>query len=152
MQRMAKPGTKAYPQAQALSASRGLRAMLAADLLLHVLALGAAVRQIGTGAVVPAFWPWLAVGYALLAMVASLGALGLRPRAISWRRRLGLLAVAGVLWRGGAYAGSRELTLGVVVWTGAIWVATLLEGRRIAAAIVAATGEEGLGDDPSRHL
>ncbi len=33
----------------------------------------------------------------------------------------------------------------VTVWTGLIWVALLVEGRRVAAAVVEATGEEGLG-------
>jgi len=39
-----------------------------------------------------------------------------------------------------------------VLWTGLVWITLLVEGRRVSAAVVEATGEEGLGDDPSRHL
>lgn len=149
MQPMAKPGVKAYPQARALSARPGLRVLLAVDLVLLAVAGLWGVVRIAT---VGDLFGWGALVWAPLTAVSTVACLGLRPRGVTWRRRLGLLGVVAVLLRNGPFKYQPWVPVLVTVWTGVIWVALLLEGRRIAAAVVEATGEEGLGDDPSRHL
>ena len=146
---MARPGIKHYPDARALSARSGLRALLVIDVLLHIGSVAwALVRLVTVGDV----YGWIALGLAVATIPTSVGSLGLRPLAAIWRRRLGALAVVFVLLRGNPFVDNPWVAVAVTVWTGLIWVALLTEGRRVAAAVVEATGEEGLGEDPSRHL
>jgi hypothetical protein len=153
MQPMARPGVKHYPEARPLAALPASRALLGLDALAHlVAAAGIAVAAVRGQAFLP-----LPVGLGLAAAAlataaAALGALGLRPLALTWRRRLALLAAGVAVWRGGPLDDQRLAIVTLVAWSGVIWITTLVEGRRISASVAEATGEEGLGDDPSRHL
>ncbi len=156
MQPMARPGFKVYPDAAPVAASAGLRWLLGLDLIAIFMAAVAATvwgpRFIGVWDSARFDTPHLlALAWALLAAGATVGCLGLRPFGITWRRRLGIIAVIGVLLSNGPCTHT-GVKLAVVVWTGAVVVATLVAGRTIARSIVDATGEEGLGEDPSRHL
>lgn len=149
MQPMARPGIKHYPDAAPISARTGFRVLMAIDLVQHVLiAIGAIWRVFAVGDL----FAWVALGLSVGIAFTSLGCMGLRPLSTVWRRRLGAIAVLAVLLRNGPFAHLPWVAASVTLWNGTIWVALLLEGRRIAAAVVEATGEEGLGEDPSRHL
>lgn len=148
---MARPGVKSYPHARALSASPFARIVLVLDVLAHLVVLAKVGRAAAAGELAT---PWTIVLGALAAstVFASLGSLGLRARSRVWRGRLCAAALLVAIWRGGPLDDDRVAILGVVLWTGLVWITLLVEGRRVSAAVVEATGEEGLGDDPSRHL
>lgn len=149
MQPMARPGIKQYPEARSLSARPGFRALVLLDVLLHIgIVAWALLRVVQLGDT----FGWIALGLAAAILPTSIGCLGLRPLSAIWRRRFGLLAVIAVLVRGNPFAQQPWVAVTVTVWTGIMWTALLIEGRRVAAAVVEATGEEGLGEDPSRHL
>ena len=153
---MARPGYKVYAEAEPVAASATLRTVFGLDLLAIA---GAVVATTVWGPRFVGVWDsarfgtphLLALLWSLAAALAAVGCMGLRPAGLTWRRRLGLVAVVAVLWSAGPCT-RVGIKLAVVVWSGAVVIATLLAGRTIARAIVDATGEEGLGEDPSRHL
>lgn len=102
----------------------------------------------GRGASVPAWlpWGWLALG--LLSALATVGCLRLAPRAMAWRRRLSLLAVAEVMFAG---VGGPGRGVAVTLWQGAVWVALLVGGLALSREVARITGEEGLEVDPARR-
>ncbi len=148
---MARPGFKSYPHAKALSARPATRLLLAIDALANLGLAGLLARAGVQGNLGPGAGFGLAAA-ALLAAFASIGSIGMRPRARNARMTLCLVAWIAAVWRGGPLDGAVAGTLALVVWNGLVWIVLLVEGRRISAAIAEATGEEGLGDDPSRHL
>ena len=147
MQPMARPGIKHYPEARSLSAQPGFRLLIAMDIVVHLAALIWAAFFVGDAAV------WFSFATVLLSigvMLADQACFGLRPLGMIWRRRLGVGLVLLLLLRGGPVP--RWVAVVGTLWTGAVWIGTLLEGKRVAQAVVEATGEEGLGEDPSRYL
>lgn len=148
---MARPGVKSYPQARALSASPFARIVLVLDVLAHLVVLAVVGKAAAAGALATT-WTVVVLVLAALTVVASLGSLGLRARSRVWRGRLCAAALLVAIWRGGPLDDDRVAILATVLWSGLVWITLLVEGRRVSAAVVEATGEEGLGDDPSRHL
>jgi hypothetical protein len=101
----------------------------------------------GTGHV-PAWWlPWALLALGVATALSTLACFALRPRAMSMRRRLGLLAVLEVLLPG---PGGPIRAVLVTLWTGAVWVGLLVGGLALSREVVRVTGEEGLEVDPSR--
>lgn len=99
----------------------------------------AAVR----GTLEPAAAAWGLVAYGLALGVADLAAARMRPVGLTWRRRLGYLALGALAWRGGPYRSESTVLVAVVVlWVGAMWVALVLGGRALSRAIAGATGED----------
>jgi hypothetical protein len=131
-----------------VAAPAGLRAILVVDLVLALAQAGAAAA----GADLLASPAWLrpaAAAHGLLTALASLLALGLRPKAMAWRRRLGFLAIAAAVWKTRTESDAAVWIL-AIAWTGVVWVALLTGGRALSRAVAAATGEEGLEADPTR--
>jgi len=99
--------------------------------------------------------PWTVltgiVLFGTLTMLTGVGCLGLRASMMVWRRRLGLVAVIIVIWRGGSFS---ELWLqsAVLFWNAFIWMVLLFEARRVAHVVAEATGEEVLQADPERPV
>jgi hypothetical protein len=102
---------------------------------------------LGPDAVVPAWLPWALLVHGLLTALTVPGCLALAPRAMAWRRRLGLLAV---LECATLSVGGTDRAVLVTLWTGAIWVALLLGGLALSREISRVSGEEGLELDPAR--
>jgi hypothetical protein len=104
-----------------------------------VLGVLAAVR----GAFTDAPWagPALA-GYGVLLAVADVAAGRMQPRGLTWRRRLGYVAIAALAWRGGPFQQGAVVTVLVVVWVGAMWIALVRGGHALSRAIAGTTGED----------
>jgi hypothetical protein len=83
--------------------------------------------------------------FAAAAAWTSLASVGLRARAMTWRRRLGLVLLLAVVWTGTPYDGTPFRTFAVLE-TGLVWVALLQAGKRVSQAVMAATGAESLHD------
>lgn len=102
---------------------------------------------LGVGQTLPAWLPWALLAQGLLVLLALPGCLRLSPRSMSLRRKLGLLAVAEVLFLG--VGGTLRSAL-VTLWTGAVWVALLRGGLLLSREVTRLSGEEGLELDPAR--
>lgn len=102
---------------------------------------------VGPGVAIPAWLPWALLAHGLLTALTALGCLQLAPRAMAWRRRLGLLAVLEVVALG---VGGTDRAVLVTLWTGAIWVALLVGGLALSREVARVSGEEGLELDPAR--
>src|SRR5262245_42531212 len=90
-----------------------------------------------------AWAPWAMGGYAFVVVDVDLFVARMRPMAITWRRRLGFVALLALVWRGGPFSGLPTLaTVGVILWVGATWIALVLAGRALSRAIATATGED----------
>lgn len=103
--------------------------------------------SVGATGGVPWWLPWALGALGLLTAVAALGCFVLHPKALAWRRRLGLLAVAEVLFSG---VGGTPRGVLVTLWNGAVWVGLLVGGLALSREVARITGEEGLEADPSR--
>ncbi len=101
---------------------------------------------LGEGHAPPAWLPWALLAHGLLVLLALPGCLRLVPRSMSLRRRLGLLALAEVLFLG--VGGTLRAVL-VTLWTGVVWVALLRGGLLLSREVTRLSGEEGLELDPS---
>jgi hypothetical protein len=99
---------------------------------------------VGVRATHPTAWaPWALVAYGLALVVADLAAARMRPAGLTWRRRLGYVALGALAWRGGPFQpGVPWVVVVVVVWVGAMWVALVLGGRALSRAIAGVTGED----------
>jgi hypothetical protein len=95
----------------------------------------------------PTWLPWAFAAHGLLTALAALGCLKVSPRAMTWRRRLGYLAVLEVLLLG---VGGKPRAFLVTLWTGVIFVALLRAGLVLSREVARVSGEEGLEVDPSR--
>lgn len=147
---------------------RGLRILLAADVT-RSLAMAAGAVLVGrlgprdgpwwlegAGALVglpwgvdhaiPGWLPWTLGALGLVTALTTLGCFVLAPRAMAWRRRLGLLALAEALFSG---VGGNARGVAIALWTGAVWVGLLIGGLALSREVARVTGEEGLEVDPS---
>ena len=120
-----------------------LGAILLVDLLLALgLAVGAPVLALaGRWSTSPA---WLAYGagfFGLLVAVTDLAAARLKPKGLTWRRRLGFVAMGAVVWRGGLVS-DRFIQAGLILYLGLVWMALVVGGRTLSRAIATATGED----------
>ena len=89
-----------------------------------------------------AWAPWALVAYGLALVVADLAAARMRPTGLTWRRRLGYVALGALAWRGGPFQPEAPwVTAVVVLWVGAMWVVLVLGGRALSRAIAGVTGE-----------
>ncbi|MBL9089468.1 MAG: hypothetical protein JNM10_20180 [Planctomycetia bacterium] len=90
-----------------------------------------------------AWAPWALVAYGVALVVADLAAARMRPTGLTWRRRLGYLALGALAWRGGPFRSEDPRVVALVVlWVGALWIALVLGGRALSRAIAGATGED----------
>src|SRR5262245_1182087 len=69
----------------------------------------------------PESWvPWALGGYGLVLVGIDLFVARMRPQAITWRRRLGYLALLALVWRGGPFSSLPTfVTVKVILWVGA---------------------------------
>lgn len=95
-----------------------------------------------------AWWlPWALAALGVATAIATVGCFALRPKAMAWRRRLGLFAILEVLLPG---PGGTVRAVLVTLWTGAVWVGLLRGGLALSREVARISGEEGLEVDPSR--
>ena len=127
----------------AVSAPPLLQAAIAIDLV-----VGAALVLVGPldalGAVAFPFSPaaaWGISAFGGLLLPCDLAAARMSASAITWRRRLGYVAMAAVVWRGGL-ALPRLVVVATIAWMGFVWVALVVGGRALSRSIAAATGED----------
>ncbi len=120
-----------------------LGAILLVDLLLALaLAIGAPFLALtGRWTPVPSWIPWAAGAFGLLVAAADLAAARLKPKGLTWRRRLGFVAMGAVVWRGGPVT-DRFVQAGLIVYLGVVWTALVVGGRTLSRAIATATGED----------
>lgn|GEM_PF-3248514 len=122
--------------------------VLAAAVLLDLLvALGfvvGGVVALARGAFPHAPWaPYALVAYGAALVVADLAVGRMKPTGLTWRRRLGYLALGALAWRGGPFQPEARWPVALVVlWVGAMWVALVVGGRALSRAIAGVTGED----------
>ncbi len=123
-----------------------LRAVLAIDLLVGIALVAGGALEVGPSAWFSAAWArWAVLAYGLLLVVADLFAARLAPKALTWRRRLGYLAIVAIVWRGGPFeaaGGGRIPAIVVLLYTGLVWAALVTGGHALSRAIASATGED----------
>lgn len=125
-------------------------ATLAAEPAGWLTAAGALVgvpAGLGGAAAVPGWLPWALLAHGLLTLLVLPGCLRVEPRGMTARRRLGMLAVAEVLFVG---VGGTARAAVVTLWTGILWIAMLTAGLKLSREVARLSGEEGLELDPSR--
>ena len=127
----------------AVSAPPLLQVALAIDLVVAAaLALVGPLHALGTVAF--PFSPaaaWGISAYGVLLLACDLAAARMSAAAITWRRRLGYVAMAAVVWRNGLDL-PRTVVVGTIAWMGFVWVALVVGGRALSRSIAAATGED----------
>jgi hypothetical protein len=109
--------------------------------LLVDLALAAAVAVAGPLLARSAAHAVALAGYGAAVVAADLAAARMSPRGLTWRRRLGYVAILAVVWRGGPLE-DRAVAVATVLWTGFVWVALVVGGRALSRAIASVTGED----------
>jgi len=86
---------------------------------------------------------WGAACYAIVLVALDVLVARMKPLALTWRRRLGYVALVAIAWRGGPFASLPTLAIvAVIVWVGATWIALVVAGRELSRAIAGATGED----------
>ncbi len=120
-----------------------LGALLLVDLVLALaLALAAPVLALtDVWKASPAWLPYAVPGFALLVVLADVFAARLKPKGLTWRRRLGFVAMGAVVWRGGPITDPRVQAV-LILYLGLVWVALVVGGRALSRAIATATGED----------
>ena len=114
-----------------------------ADLLVAVAFVVAAVVTFLRGTFEEAWPPFALAAYGVALLVADLAVARMKPRGLTWRRRLGYLAIGAIAWKGGPFrAASPWVVVLVIAWVGTIWIALVLGGRALSRAIAGSTGEE----------
>jgi hypothetical protein len=83
-----------------------------------------------------------AAALAVLVLVADVAAGRLSPAGLTWRRRLGYVAMGAAVWRGGILREHREAAALVTLYSGVVWIALVVGGRALSRAIASATGED----------
>jgi hypothetical protein len=84
----------------------------------------------------------VAVGvYCALVVVADLAAARMSAAGLTWRRRLGYVAMIAVVWRDGPLE-HQGVAVATILWTGLVWVALVVGGRALSRAIASVTGED----------
>ena len=135
-------------EAESLSSRTWFRVVMVVDLLAQLALLVFVLSQWFGGETGSPTWILAAGASCLLAgAIASLFSIGLLAKALTWRRRTALLAVILVLLRTGPWA-QHTIQVSVTLWALLIWLALLIEGKRVARAVAQATGEEVLSLDP----
>ena len=120
-----------------------LKAVLLFDLLVAAALVVAGTVAGLTGRLSPPAWaPWALVAFGVLLLVTDVAAARMRPGGLTWRRRLGFVAMAAAVWRGGLLADHKELAVAVVLYMGVVWIALVTGGRALSRAIASATGED----------
>ena len=120
-----------------------LGALLLVDLVLAA-ALGIAapaLALLGRWSPSPAWLAYAVPGFALLVVLADAFAARLKPKGLTWRRRLGFVAMGAVVWRGGPVT-DRYVQAGLILYFGLVWVALVVGGRALSRAIATSTGED----------
>jgi hypothetical protein len=84
---------------------------------------------------------WIVSGYGVLLALCDVAAARMSATAITWRRRLGYVAMGAVVWRRGLDL-PREVAVATVAWMGFVWIALVVAGRALSRSIAAATGED----------
>ena len=114
------------------------------DLVVAVAIAGVGVVGWRNGWFADRAWaPGALVAFAVLLFVADLAAARMAPKGLTWRRRLGYLAMVAAVWRGsGRLIEDVRLAVPVVLYMGAVWIALVLGGRTLSRAIATATGED----------
>ena len=131
-----------------LSSGPGFRVVLLLDALGHVvLPIWAIVS--GFTQRMDTFGFWMMILYAVGVVANDLGALGLNASAMTWRRRLALVAVLAAVWRGSPFD-EQGFKIAAILVGAIVWIAILLEGRRVSRAVAEATGEQVLSADPTQ--
>jgi hypothetical protein len=126
-----------------VSAPPFLTAVLLVDLLVAAGFVGGGVVAGLAGRLAPPAWaPWALAAYGLLLLSADVAAARMRPGGLTWRRRLGFLAMAAAVWRGGPFSEPRAVALAIVLYMGVVWIALVTGGRALSRAIAGATGED----------
>jgi hypothetical protein len=126
----------------AVSAPPLLQAAVALDLLVAVaLALAGPARALGVAMPLAAGAAWAVSAYGVLLAVCDVGVARMSAKAITWRRRLGYVAMAAVVWKNGLDL-PREAAVATIAWMGFVWVALVVGGRALSRSIAAATGED----------
>ena len=143
--------TLVHEDGRFLSSSIWFRVFMALDLGILVGLFVWGVYASIQSTVDPRWFGGLAAFYALITFPVAVRSLGLWAGAMVWRRRLSLFTVLAVLWRGSPVYVT-ELQFIVVLYTSALWIAMLLEGKRVALAVSEATGEEVFRPDPNRRV
>ena len=115
-----------------------LGALLLMDLVLAAaLALAAPVFAFtGVWSPSPPGLAYAVTGFALLVVAADVAAARLKPKGLTWRRRLGFLAMGAVARRGGPVT-DRYVQAGLILYLGLVWVALVVGGRTLSRAIAA---------------
>ena len=119
-----------------------LRGILFLDLITAVGIVAAGIYAVATDAwFVEAWASWALAGYGVALAVADVFAARLTPRGLTWRRRLGYLAIVAVVWNHGPF-NRTALAVPTILWMGLVWIALVTGGRALSRAIAAATGED----------
>ena len=126
----------------AVSAPPLLQGAIALDLLVAVaLALTGPARAMGVAMPLSGGAAWAVSAYGVLLGVCDVGVARMSAKAITWRRRLGYVAMAAVVWKNGLDL-PREARVATIAWMGFVWVALVVGGRALSRSIAAATGED----------
>ena len=114
------------------------------DLVVAVAIAGVGIAGWRSGWFAGRAWaPGALVAFGALLFVADLAAARMAPKGLTWRRRLGYLAMGAAVWRGpGRLIEDVRLAVPVVLYMGAVWIALVLGGRTLSRAIATATGED----------
>ena len=140
--------TVVHDGGRALSSRMGYRLVLGADALAHA---GLLVWAIASGFTqrfdLLGFWGL--VLYVVAVVGADLGAIALNSRWMTMRRRMAFVALIGVLWRGSPF-NTLGWQVAATLDAALVWIAILVEGRRVSRSVAEATGEQMLSVDPTR--
>jgi hypothetical protein len=120
-----------------------LQGALALDLLLACVAAALGPAEVFVPGLVdaPASTSWAIAAFGVAVIVCDVLAARMVPAGITWRRRLGFVAMGAVLWRGWLHL-DKVAIVAVVVWMGFVWLALVVAGRALSRSIAAATGED----------
>lgn len=84
---------------------------------------------------------WGLVGYGTLLVLADVAAGRMSAKGLTWRRRLGYVAMIATIWQNSALLG-RGVAVATVLYMGLVWIALVVGGRTLSRAIASATGED----------
>ncbi|MCC7139340.1 MAG: hypothetical protein IT460_13035 [Planctomycetes bacterium] len=95
------------------------------------------------------WFPWALAAFGAALVVTAVASARMHPAGLTWRRRLGYVALLALAWRRGPLDGAPAwVVVLVVVYVGATWVALVLAGRALSRAIAVRTGEDHPADGP----
>ena len=113
------------------------------------LVVALAIVALGIGAYAFGWLPgrtwagWGLVLFGALLFVTDVASARMAPKGLTWRRRLGYVAMGAAVWRGnGRLFEDDGLAVATVLYMGVVWIALVLGGRTLSRAIATATGED----------